>query len=103
MTVLMTRNPKGKSRKFSNQAWFEDFIWDRCEVGDIVWLEDYEGTKSEGKMVVGIIARFDSNDPVVRVLPQRAAQILVRIDNIQLDPLTSIVGVNNYLQGFMYK
>jgi hypothetical protein len=99
----MTRNPQGNSRKFSNQEYFEDFNWDRLQAGDIVWLEDYRGTKSEGDLIAGIICRFDFNNPVIRVLPKRAAELLGRFEKARGEPIISVIGINSYLEGFQYR
>lgn len=103
-TVFWTRNPQGPSTKFSNQAFFSEFNWDSAQAGDIIWLEDYRSRlDSTEEATVGIIAWFDFNNPVIRLLPGGAEKILVRLDDQSDEPLISVVGLNDYLESFQYR
>jgi len=103
MTVRFTTNPqKPQSKPAIDQEYFEDFNFDRMQAGDIVWIEDYTASDAK-KKAVGIIARFDFNDPIIRLLPRKATLVLMQLDSIRKSQLTSVIGVNSYFENFMYR
>ena len=84
----------GKTQsKFQDQIFFEDFNWLNFTIGDVVWLEDYRG---EVEKIAGVFVGYkNGNEPIVRLLPSRAGEILARNGS------ESILNYNSYWQRYL--
>lgn len=101
MTVRFTMNPqRPNSTPFKDQDYFDDFDFDRMEAGDVVWIDDYDGNDAAKTRDCGIIARFDFNDPIIRLLPNSVAEKLDQWE--QEGPLVTVIGTHKYFENFMY-
>lgn len=79
--------------KFQDQTFFENFNWSNFTIGDVVWLEDYQG---EVDIIAGVFVGYkNTNEPIVRVLPNKMSKILARNNS------ESILNYNHFWQKYL--
>jgi len=91
----------GKTRRpFKDQTFFVDYNWRLFEIGEIVWLEDYEPGEGETARIMGAFAGFDENkNPVIRLIKNADAE---RLQTYIFSGSAALGGVNPSIAKYTY-